>query len=408
MYCYLDGGLDCDSTYTYRIRFRNGDGTPSGWSDNVSYAMNGLSSLVIPLSGDSGDDYTVNSSSGQKDSTLVRAGRGGNGERFDGYVSFVIPWNVQKGGIDSLFLSLNRSPEDSLGTPSLVLSSIADKYLAPIETIDPADQTVSLSTETWTVSPGTGVRTSPNIRTLFREWQDTEPHRDHPTMFGLRLGGENASTGEQAAFLDGSAQGYNTDSYLTVYYTPGAPDSLDAAPDGLTLTAEGPDSVTARWADNSTYELGFIILNSADSSAVTGTLKENTTSAGLGGRIPNTVYRWLIRAFSAVDDSSSESAEVRTVARTPGVTTVSPLSDSTLSFMIDPLDNPSATRFAIQDSITGFFIDASGIQDILRAGPAGEWAWRTFDQWGGMSGRILSGLGPDSLFVLRTKARDGE
>jgi hypothetical protein len=408
IYRHLDGGLDCDSTYIYRARFRNGDGIPSGWSDDLSYAMNGLTTMVIPLSGDNGDDFTVNNGPGQKDSTVVRAGRSSATEQFDGFLSFVIPWSVQKGGVDSLFISLCRTPEDSLRIPALVLASIPGKHLAPIETIDPSIETVSLSTVTWIVSPGIGVRISPNLRPLFREWQDIEPINDHPAMFGLKLGGENASSGEQAVFLDASAPEYYNDTFLTVFFTPGSPDSLDAAPDRLSLVTEGPDSVTARWADNSTHELGFIILNATDASAVTDTLAENTMMTGIGGLLPNTVHQWFVRAFSAVDDSSSETAETRTAARTPGMTTVSPLSDSTLSFTIDPLDNPSSTRFAVQDSITGLFIDATGIQDTLRTGYPGEWAWRTFDQWGGGTGRILTGLDPDSLFVLRAKARDGE
>ena len=90
------------------------------------------------------------------------------------------------------------------------------------------------------------------------------------------------------------------------------------------------------------------------------------------------------------------------------VTSVTAVSDSSLKFIINPLDNPSYTAFAVQDSITGLYVDASSEPDTLRDGPPGDWGWKTFAQWGAALGDTISGLKPDSLYVIRAKARSGE
>jgi hypothetical protein len=260
------------------------------------------------------------------------------------------------------------------------------------------------------VSSGTGLKKTPNLRDLFRKWQDLTPWRDRTYGFGLRLDDNSQADSVRAVFLDYSNPSYSNGTYITLYYTPGNPDSLDAAPGGFSLSVVAPDTIQASWTDNSLFELGFVLLNTADSTRVAGvdTLAENTSSISVGGLTPNTVYQWFVRAFTAVDDSSASGTSARTMARTPGATAVTPLSPTTMKFIINPLDNPAYTTFAVQDSLTGLYVDGSGEPDTLRVGPTGDWGWRTFSQWGGVLGNTLSALKPDSLYVIRAKARSGE
>lgn len=409
-YAYLDGGLDVNSTYVYRLRLRNGDGIYTGWSTDLSFAMNGLDTLTVFLAGDSHDDYRIAAGTGRVDSTVVRAGASDTGETLDGFLSFTIPWYVQKGGVDSLFLSMTRTDEENSRTPDITLSGIPVKGIAPVETLNLSDQDTTTASRSWEVSGGTGKKTTSNLRDIFREWQDIEPIRDFSYGFGIRLGGGSPVDSVRAVFLDASHPSYDHDSYLTIYYTPGNPHLLDAAPDNFEITVQSPDSITAQWSDNAQLELGYLILNTADSTVVAGTdtLAENTSEIGIGGLTPNTVYDWFVRAFTILSDSSSAADSDRTPARTPGLTTVVSLSDSTLSFVLDPAGNPPYTTFAVQDSLTGFFVDASGDQDTLRAAPLGEWGWQTYAEWGSASGDTLYGLKPDSLYVPRAKARTGD
>jgi len=409
-YSYLDGGLNPDSMYVYKVRFRNGDGNSTAWSPDVSYQMNGLDTLTVYLSGDIYDDYNINFGSGYGDSTVVRVGASNSGERFDGFLSFEIPWYVHKGAVDSLFLRLTRTEEESLRTPTIKVYGIPVKDIEPVEGINVGSQDSTDAWAGWTVSSGEGQKTSPDLRHIFREWQNLSPFRDYYYGFGLRLDDNSQADSVRTVFLDYSHQSYSNGTSITIYYTPGYGDSLDAAPCDFSLSVEGPDSLFASWTDNSSYELGFVLLNVSDSTQVAGvdTLAENTTSTGVGDLTPNTVYQWFVRAFSAVDDSSSAGTNARTEARTPGVTSVEAISDSSLKFVINPLDNPAYTTFAVQDSITGLYVDASSEPDTLREGPPGDWGWRTFSQWGAALGDTISGLNPDSLYVIRAKARSGE
>lgn len=81
------------------------------------------------------------------------------------------------------------------------------------------------------------------------------------------------------------------------------------------------------------------------------------------------------------------------------------LSGEAVRFVIDPRDNPSLTAFAVRDSVTGRYVDATADPDTLRDGPPGDWGWRTYDGWGAAAGDTLGGLSPDSLVVIQVKAR---
>lgn len=184
----------------------------------------------------------------------------------------------------------------------------------------------------------------------------------------------------------------------------------EAAPGNFTLTVLSPDSIHATWTDNADSEEWFVLLTTVDSTQVAGTdtLPPNTTSITVGNLTPNTLYEWFVKTRLATGDSTSSSASDRTQIRLPGTTVVTTLSPYTLRFIVAPEDNPYYTQYALQDSITGLYADSSAEPETLRVGPPGDWGWKTFSQWGGVQGDTLTGLLPDSLYVIRVKARTGE
>ncbi|MFC1573731.1 fibronectin type III domain-containing protein [Candidatus Latescibacterota bacterium] len=406
-FSYLDGGVNPDSTYVYKVRYRNGDGTVTDYSPDIMYDMNGVETLVVNLSGDTFDDYNVDFGDGRRDSTVVRVGTSDSGERLDGFISFSLPWQVVNGGIDSLFLTMNRTTEENLRTPVLTVYGIASKFDNAIESRNLGAQDSTSVTAVWTVSSGTGSKTSPDLRAIFNEWRDIAGLKDFSYDFGFRIDDSSQADSVRAVFLDSSHPSYSNDTRLTFYYTPGIIDSLEGAPGSFAMTVLTADSIRVSWTDNSDSEYGFVLLNFADSSLVNGTdsLAQNTTCLDVGGLTPNTLYEWFVRAYTAGDDSSSSSSSARTHARIPGLTTVSSLSSNTISFILVTEDNPGTTQFAVQDSISGLYIDGSAEPETLRAGPAGNWSWRTYNQWGGAQGDTLTGLSPDSLYVIRAKAQ---
>jgi len=410
-YSYSDGGLDPDSAYSYKVRFRNGDGESTEWSSTLNYSMKGLDTLVVNLTGDLFDDYNLDFGSGRRDSTVVRVGASDSGEKLDGFVSFSVPWFVVNGGVDSLFLSMARTNEGSSDAPTITVYGIPVKHEYPVEERSLGSQDSTSVHTSWTIDSGTGNRTSPNLRDIFREWQDIATSiKDFSYDFGLRLDDSLESSGVRAVFHDYSHPSYSNGTSLKIYYTPGYCESLENAPDNFSLTVLAPGSLRASWSDNSDNEYGFVILNFSDSTMAAGTdsLPQNTTSVDVNDITPNTEYEWFVRAYTAEDDLSSAEDNARTFARIPGTTTVTALTESSLRFILDPQDNPSYTQFAVQDSVTGLYVDGSAEPDTLRANPPGDWGWRTYTQWGAASGDTLTSLFPDSLYVIRAKARSNE
>ena len=408
-YSYKDGGLDPYTTCIYRMRYRNAEAALGSWSDSFVYVMAGLDTLIIPLDGDLFDDYSIDSGSGRQDSTVVRAGTSSAGEALDAFLSFNLPRELTKGGIDSVFLTMNRLDESAATSPSLTVSGLAYDDIDSVETLDLSGLIDSGVTTSWTISSGAGEKQSPNLRELVIAWRESAERQDYGYGFGLRIDDNSQPSGTFAAFSDASHPSYAGDSYLTAYFMPAHPDTLIGAPDILSLTTLGPDSLRADWNDGTLGEYGFVLVNLADSSDVAeaDTAAADATSLTVGGLTPNTVHDWRIKAITLYDTAlSASSSSARTLARSPGAPSVTMVNDSMLRFILNPLDNPGITKFALRDSLTGLFIDGEAEPDTLRPGPLGDWGWQTYLEWGGALGDTLTALAPDSLYVIQGKAMD--
>lgn len=182
----------------------------------------------------------------------------------------------------------------------------------------------------------------------------------------------------------------------------------DSLPADVAMTVLAPDSIRIAWRDRCFDETGWRIVNLADTSEA-ATAPADAESLDIGGLVPNTLYRWMVQVTGgALDGAYSDPDSARTLAAVPGQTLVTVVEDSLIHFILDPGANPAGTSFAVQDSLSGKFVDPTAIRDTLRAGPLGEWGWRTLADWGGAAGDTLGGLTPDSLYVIRAKARTEE
>ncbi len=182
----------------------------------------------------------------------------------------------------------------------------------------------------------------------------------------------------------------------------------DSLPADVAMTVLAPDSIRIAWRDRCFDETGWRIVNLADTSEA-ATASADAESLDIGGLVPNTLYRWMVQVTGgALDGECSAPDSARTYAAIPGQTFVSVVEDSLIHFILDPGTNPAGTAFAVQDSMSGAFVDPTATPDTLRAGPLGEWGWRTLADWGAAAGDTLGGLAPDSLYVLRAKARTEE
>jgi hypothetical protein len=141
------------------------------------------------------------------------------------------------------------------------------------------------------------------------------------------------------------------------------------------------------------------------------TLKDITTDGDtytrtlrVGGLSTNTEYAWKIRAVGGGADGLDSNADsCYTRAATPGKPTVSFPADSLLKFIVAPNGNPAYTEFAVQDSVSGKYVDPlSGVLDTLKSAAA----WRTYAGWGGALGDTMR-VQPGGFYVIRGKARNG-
>ncbi len=129
------------------------------------------------------------------------------------------------------------------------------------------------------------------------------------------------------------------------------------------------------------------------------------TSLRVGGLAVNTSYAWKLKVLGgSLHGQYSAADSCYTRAATPGKPTVTFPADSLLKFIIDVNGNPAYTEFAVQDSISGKYVDfISGALDTLKAAAS----WRTYANWGGAAGDTLS-VGVGKEYTVRVKARSGQ
>jgi len=195
-------------------------------------------------------------------------------------------------------------------------------------------------------------------------------------------------------------------SYLRLTYAP-----PDSAPNGLTITSISKDSLLATWTDRSYSERGFIVVDASTGNIIAGTdtTNQDVTSKRVGGLLPNTSYTWKVKAVGGGANGLLSAADsCYTRAATLPKPTVTMVTDSTRKVVIDTSGiYTSFTRLAIQDSITGKFVDwISGALDTLAAGTDSSNAdYRTYANWNGALGDTVKyEVGKTSAFRTWTRS----
>jgi hypothetical protein len=137
---------------------------------------------------------------------------------------------------------------------------------------------------------------------------------------------------------------------------------------------------------------------------VYGTAAADAETVQLTSLSVNTLYRLGIRVDGGVMDRTLSAVldSCYTYANAPNVPTVSYPSTSLIKIVLDTNSNPSYTHIAIQDSISGLYVQLipGGVADTLGASAS----WNTYAEWGGANGCSLS-VTPGREYRLRAKAR---
>lgn len=204
---------------------------------------------------------------------------------------------------------------------------------------------------------------------------------------------------------------YNSDTagkepYLSITYTL-------AVPTGFIMTASGTDSVYCAWNNNIAGEDSFRVKD-AVTGAYVGSVAADVTTFAKGGLIPDTIYDWLVEVVGGnADGQTSAPDSVCTDAAAPvAAPDTSDVTYTTMTVYPDTsgTGNPEDTDYAIVFITTDYdtlYVDASADPDTLREalGVEDEWGWRTYDEWGGAGGVMVTGLDPARTYAVGVMAR---
>ncbi len=115
---------------------------------------------------------------------------------------------------------------------------------------------------------------------------------------------------------------------------------------------------------------------------------------------PNTTYNFRVRSINSeeVYSSWSEDISVTTWANTPKDLTFEIVGGTSGRIKFDRNLNPTATKFAIQDKISGKYLDYS-TQSLVDTP-----VWGSYASWGNTSGVIFRNLQPGVEYSFRAKA----
>ncbi|MBI3189618.1 MAG: hypothetical protein HYZ33_03115, partial [Ignavibacteriales bacterium] len=172
--------------------------------------------------------------------------------------------------------------------------------------------------------------------------------------------------------------------------------------------------VQATWTDNASNEDNFYIYRKAGSAPSIGAPYTDRIavlgpSAGSGGTVNfndtplnlNTHYYYRVTAATIAEvESGFAGADTTTLAETPGAPVFADVQFNNMRIIVDPSTNPADVEFAIKDSSSGLYINATG--QIVSASPV----WQTAAGWGGGLGLKLVNLERGTMYAFNVKARN--
>lgn len=185
----------------------------------------------------------------------------------------------------------------------------------------------------------------------------------------------------------------------SLYLTSTVPPTV---PSGATFSALGSTTATVAWTDASDDETAFIVdyINLSAGESFPGTTSNasaDATSTNLTGLSPNTTYQVRIQATSTNGGIGySTSSAFTTYAAVPDAPTVSAVSQTSVSVVINPNGNSTSTTFAIYSSTLGGYLNGSGV-----AGSSPT--WQTTSTWGTLT---VSNLSCNTTYSFSVIARN--
>lgn len=179
--------------------------------------------------------------------------------------------------------------------------------------------------------------------------------------------------------------------------------SVPLAPTALAVSGITNSTISLAWTDNDTAESGYRVYSAAAASGpftkVGSDLPANTVTVTNSGLSPNKRYYYRVTAFNAQGESDFTSTDSTTLANTPNVPAVSSVLFTSVKATIDSTGNPTTTQFAIDETVTGKYVQADGTLGTLPV-------WQSYASWGGSSGVTVTGLSRGTVYSIGVKARN--
>jgi len=174
-----------------------------------------------------------------------------------------------------------------------------------------------------------------------------------------------------------------------------------AAPSNVTIDNITTSGMRLNWTDVTPDEVGFYIYrttNPENGYALVDSVLAGVQTYNGSGLSVNTRYYWGVTAYNLIGESQMSLIDAYTLANVPLQPLVIDSTYSTIKIAIDANDgNPAGTQYAIR----------VGAQFVQNDGSLGESEfWNTYNGFGGVLGKVVTGLTIQSTYQVDVKAKN--
>lgn len=193
----------------------------------------------------------------------------------------------------------------------------------------------------------------------------------------------------------------NLDLVETAFGTANNATTKPAAPSNLTVDNITTSSMRLNWTDVTPDEVGFYVYRTTNPE--NGYTLVDSVLAGVqtytGSLLTvNTRYYWGVTAYNLIGESQMSLVDAYTHANVPLQPLVVDSTFTTVKIAIDANDgNPAGTQYVIR-------VGAQFVQNDGSLG-ASEY-WNTYAGWGGVAGKVITGLTIQSMYPIDVKAKN--
>ena len=393
---YGGSALSFGNTYYWRIKFWDNLGAEGVWSATAQFTTLGIPAtptVGVALPSINSILWNFTYSSGTEDGVKLY-------DDSDNLIKTCVGSSINSCEEDGLLentqytrkiSAYNQAGESPLSSPEQVYTAVRIPSFAILsKTSTTVNFTISdrVNDSEILLDCSVGTNCNTNINQWVRSDSQQVTDLENNTNYGFRIKGRNGDNVETEYSSTQMTYTYSAVPTLAI---------SDITSNSLTINASGVNNVGV--GDTGFF---FECVDSVCNSGIKEWVSESSDT--VKNLLPDTEYRFRAKSrnYDGAESTFSEYITTRTLSAVPNPVKITDVKTNELRITVDTTNNPSSTKYLIQEEKSGKYIDATTKTFIDSP------VWFSYAEFGGTNGIVLGNLTPSTEYTFVIKGKSSQ